>query len=224
MILYSDSHAGRPIRRTRRLLGSVATAAGLGLISACSGSVELDAAGAGESFAERADAAYAAEDLSREEDSLRGTTSPCFVLDEEAVEALADVGADGALEEQSFLSSRDEDNEALSCTLSLDDGIATILVGLTEVSSAAEMESAVAESVEQDPGLDDGVPAIDVEVEGLDRERTLVYGDDELTRAFFIQAGVLIGLQAQRDVIDRETLLDVLPVLVEQVDRVLAED
>lgn len=224
--LDSDSHATRAARRPARLLTGLLGTGTLIALSGCSGTVELDAEGARESFAERAEAAYADEGLSRDEDFQQGVLGDCFVLDEEAIEALNDAGIEGDLDGTPFLFGPPEETESLACRIVSgdQDGGVGILAARTRAATAAELLDARAELIEEYPESDFGVPDLDVEVDGLDPEGLVVSGDEEVTFATYVRDGFLVGLSSRTDLVDRDTLLEALPVLVEQVDRVLAED
>lgn len=167
-------------------------------------------------FATRAEAAYDAAGRSRAEDYLQGVrTESCFALDDQAVEVIATELGLGEVEVSGPYLVGPPEREQLSCSLRDEAGDG---VGITTGTLDLEPDQLAEDRLGSDPSPPE---RIDGEAPGLDPDDVLGFGDEDSTQVVHLRDGVIVSLTAPTDVASADEAYAALPVVVDEVARVL---
>jgi hypothetical protein len=211
---------------TPRLTMIAALATGL-LLASCGSSDSDDAGGpdvealkAG--FEEGADAAYAAEDLDREQDfGPPVLVDECFVLDQEGAERIAaalPVAGESVRVHGEVLSGTPGEDETLNCTVREDAADGDTLFGVSAGTTAATREQLLARLLQIE-----GSEEVEGEAPGLDPSEVVGTRLENSRVAGWVADDFTIAISGPTEQLG-EDAFEALPIAVDEVSRTLAGD
>ncbi|MDO9455377.1 hypothetical protein [Nocardioides sp.] len=148
-----------------------------------------------------------------------GGTTSCFVLDDEAVHrvsAALGLAPSATLDDSAYLSGG-EGTESLQCSYVISSEDEAPPTGIVVASTDQDLE----EYVDGILGRDDPPEQLDGNSAGLDDASVTGFARDGFQQAVWVQDGVRVQLGAREQDVDAGALFEALPVLVDEVDRVL---
>ena len=171
-----------------------------------------------EAFDEKAEAAYEADGLDREEDYPRGLLlDRCFVLDPEAASAVgAAAGAEGPafrIADTNYLSGVPGEDETLNCSLGSSGARIDVLAGTTLVDADGQLERIQRGS--------DRFEEVDGEAPGLDGADVVAVSGQGVTRLAWVSEGFVVGVTGPEDLLGGKEGFAALTAAVEGVERTL---
>lgn len=174
-----------------------------------------------EAFGEKAEAAYEADGLDREEDFERGLLVPeCFVLDPEAATAVVEAaGAEGPafrIADNSYLSGVPGEDEVLNCSLSSTGAQIVVVAGTTLVDADGQLERLM-RGPEGSEELNGSAP-------GLDEADVVAVQGGGVARLDWVSDGFIVSVTGPEDLMGGEDGFAALSAAVEGVEQALQAD
>lgn len=205
-----------------RLLPSCSLLLTLALLAGCG----ADGGGAGDAGGGSGDASGLRSGFAAAVDRARadgvdqgGGPAPCFVLDDEAVDRVSGaLGLDpsSALDDPGYLSG-EEGAELLQCSYEISSQDEAPPIGLV----VALTDQDLPDYVDLVLGRDDPPEQLDGDSEGLGQADVTGFAEDGFQQVVWVEGGVRVQLGAREQDVDADTLFEALPVVIDEMERVL---